>query len=175
VPDSISEFRLWLWRFKFTSWIQLWKNGHQLILSFHRLDIFRRDKINITTIITSELQFNTVTDIARFKALQCNESGSWLDAIPSKNIGTFLDLQDFQVCVGLRLGCELFENHLCNCRTFVNAQGIHGLSCTKRKGRLPRHSELNSIIQRILSSIHIPATLEPTNLSRDDGKRPDFD
>jgi hypothetical protein len=89
VPDSISEFRLWLWRFKFTSWIQLWKNS-ELILSFHRLDIFRRDKINITTIITSELQFNTVTDIARFKALQCNESGSWLDAIPSKNIGTFI-------------------------------------------------------------------------------------
>jgi hypothetical protein len=131
------------------------------------------DNINITRIITSELQFNTVTDIARFKALQCNESGSWLDAIPSKNIGTFLDLQDFQVCVGLRLGCELFENHLCNCRTFVNAQGIHGLSCTKSKGRLPRHSELNSIIQRVFSSIHIPATLEPTNLSRDDGKRPD--
>jgi hypothetical protein len=152
--------------------LEEWSSTNSVFPSTRHIQICW-DNINLTRIITSELQFNKVTDIARFKALQCNESGSWLDAIPSKNISTFLDLQDFQVCVGLRLGCELFENHLCNCRTFVNAQGIHGLSCTKSKGRLPRHSKLNSIIQRVLSSIHIPATLEPTNLSRDDGKRPD--
>jgi hypothetical protein len=77
------------------------------------------DNINLTRIITSELQFNTVTDIARFKALQCNESGSWLDAIPSKNIGTFLDLQDFQVCVDLRLGYLATAAHLSMLKEFM--------------------------------------------------------
>jgi hypothetical protein len=42
--------------------------------------------------------------LARFKALQCRESGSWLHAIPSPNIGTLLDNTSFQVCIGLRLG-----------------------------------------------------------------------
>lgn len=32
---------------------------------------------------------------------------------------------------------------------------------------------MNDIIYRTLSSLHIPANLEPTGLSRNDGKRPD--
>jgi hypothetical protein len=51
--------------------------------------------------------------LARFKALQCRESGSWLHAIPSPNIGTLLDNTFFQVCIGLRLGCNLCTPHIC--------------------------------------------------------------
>jgi hypothetical protein len=51
--------------------------------------------------------------LARFKALQCRESGSWLHAIPSPNIGTLLDNTSFQVCIGLRLGCNLCTPHIC--------------------------------------------------------------
>jgi hypothetical protein len=40
--------------------------------------------------------------LARFKALQCRESRSWLHAIPSPNIGTLLDNTSFQVFIGLR-------------------------------------------------------------------------
>jgi hypothetical protein len=33
--------------------------------------------------------------------------------------------------------------------------------------------EINSIINRSLTSIHVNSTLEPNGLPRDDGKRPD--
>jgi hypothetical protein len=41
--------------------------------------------------------FNSPRDLARFKALQCRESGSWIHAIPSPNIGILLDNTFFQV------------------------------------------------------------------------------
>jgi hypothetical protein len=111
--------------------------------------------------------------LARFKALQCRESGSWLHAIPSPNIGTLLDNTSFQVCIGLRLGCNLCTPHICKCNAKVDEIGIHGLSCSKSSGRFSRHTEINSIINRSLTSIHVNSTLEPNGLSRDDGKRPD--
>jgi hypothetical protein len=46
------------------------------------------DNINIKRIIANNLIFNSPRDLARFKTLQCRESGSWLHAIPLPNIGT---------------------------------------------------------------------------------------
>jgi hypothetical protein len=131
------------------------------------------DNINIKRIIANDLIFNSPRDLARFKALQCRESGSWLYAIPSPNIGTLLDNTSFQVCIGLRLGCNLCTPHICKCNAKVDEIGIHGLSCSKSSGRFSRHTEINSIINRSLTCIHVNSTIEPNGLSRDDGKRPD--
>jgi hypothetical protein len=127
------------------------------------------DNINIKRMIANDLFFNSARDLARFKALQCRESGSWLRAIPSPNIGTLLDNTSFQVCIGLRLGTP----HICKCNAKVDVIGIHGLSCSKSSGKFSRHNEINSIINRSLTSIHVNSTLEPNGLSRDDGKCPD--
>jgi hypothetical protein len=108
--------------------------------------------------------------LARLKALQCRKSGSWLHAIPSPNIGTLLDKTSFQVYIGLRLGCNLCTPHICKCNAKVDEIGIHGLSCSKSNGRFSRHTEINSIINRSLTSIHVNSTLEPNGLSRDDEK-----
>ena len=51
--------------------------------------------------------------------------------------------------------------------------GTHGLSCRKSAGRHSRHNALNDIIKRSLATAEIPSRLEPTSLSRSDGKRPD--
>ena len=51
--------------------------------------------------------------------------------------------------------------------------GTHGLNCRYSRGRHPRHAEINGIIQRSLGSAKIPCHLEPTDLYRSDGKRPD--
>jgi hypothetical protein len=110
------------------------------------------DNINIKRIIDNDLIFNSSRDLARFKALQCRESGSWLHAIPSPNIGTLLDNTSFQVCIGLRLGCNLCTPHICKCNAKVDEIGIHGLSCSKSSGRFSRHTEINSIINRSLTS-----------------------
>jgi hypothetical protein len=122
------------------------------------------DNTNIKRIIANYLIFNSPRDLVRFKALQCRESGSWLHAIPSPNIGTLLDNTSFQVCIGLRLGCNICTPHICKC-------SIHGLSCSKSSGSFSRHSEINWS----LTSIHVNSTLEPNGLSRDEGKRPDDD
>jgi hypothetical protein len=90
-------------------------------------------------IIDNDLIFNSSRNLARFKALQCRESGSWLHAIPSPNIGTLLDNTFFQVCIGLRLGCNLCTPHICKCNAKVDEIGIHGLSCSKSSGRFSRH------------------------------------
>jgi hypothetical protein len=58
--------------------------------------------------------------LARFKALQCRKSGSWLHVLPSPNIGTLLDNTSFQVCIGLRLGCNLCTPHICKCNAKVD-------------------------------------------------------
>jgi hypothetical protein len=119
------------------------------------------DNINIKEVIANDLIFNSPRDLARFKALQCRESGSWLHAIPSPNIGTLLDNTSLQVCIGLRLGCNLCTPHICKCNAKVDEIGTHGLSCFKSSGRFSRHTEINSIINRSLTSIHVNSTLEP--------------
>jgi hypothetical protein len=67
----------------------------------------------------------------------------------------------FQICIGLRLSCNLCTPHICKCNAKVDEIGIHGLSCSKSSGRFSRHSEINSIINRSLTSIHDNSTLEP--------------
>jgi hypothetical protein len=71
------------------------------------------------------------------------------------------------------LGCNLCTPHICKCNAKVDEIGIHGLRCSKSSGRFSRHTEINSIINRSLTSIHVNSILEPNGLSRDDGKRPD--
>ncbi|KAI5743815.1 hypothetical protein M8J77_022482 [Diaphorina citri] len=120
-----------------------------------------------------DLNLEDDKDVARLKALQNKESGAWLHVIPSKAIGTILDDQAFQICVGLRLGSKICRSFKCKCGETVDERGHHALSCEKSGGRYYRHAEVNGIIQRALTSINIPAQLEPVGLSRSDGKRPD--
>lgn len=131
------------------------------------------DLLNINRIIDNDLIFETAKDIARFKALQAPESGKWLNAVPIPNNGTRLDDNTIRICMGLRLGGKICHPHVCRCGADVLEDGVHGLSCTKNLTKYPRHSVMNNIIQRSLSSINVPTTLEPPGLSRTDGKRPD--
>ncbi|KAI5728591.1 hypothetical protein M8J77_018338 [Diaphorina citri] len=131
------------------------------------------DKIIVDNIVNQKLNFVTVEDIARMKALQKPESGAWLQAIPSRQVGTFVDTRSFRVCVGLRLGCTLCRPHTCTCGEIVDSKGIHPLSCQLSKGRFPRHSNLNDILKRTLALVDIPSQLEPPGLSADNITRPD--
>jgi hypothetical protein len=131
------------------------------------------DIINTTRIIANEINLCDKIGSARFLAAQRKESNAWLHAFPSRNIGTFMDNKILQICVANRFGVEIFEKHTCHCGFIVSNDGRHGLSCAKNKDRFSRHSDLNQIIQRALSSIHISSSLEPCGLLRDDGKRHD--
>lgn len=130
------------------------------------------DKINMEKIV-SHLKLSSNIEKASFQALQAAESNVWLNAIPSKNLGTILDNNVFRISMGVRLCCRICLPHICVCGDFVDGLGLHGLHCIKSKGRYSRHQEINNIIHRALSSAQIHNHLEPPGLLRDDGKRVD--
>lgn len=110
---------------------------------------------------------------ARLIAVRERESGLWLHAFPSRNIGSLLDRTTLSVSSSLRLGTTINVPHRCRCGDAVGRLGHHGLSCMRSAGRLSRHAGLNDIIRRALSSLNVPSVLEPSGIFRDDGKRPD--
>ena len=55
----------------------------------------------------------------------------------------------------------------------VDTSGTHGLSCRQSAGRHARHRAVSDLIKRALASADVLARLEPSTLSRDDGKCPD--
>ena len=71
------------------------------------------------------------------------------------------------------MGAPLCLRHTCICGEEVEPNGRHGLSCKNQVGRHPRHSQVNDIVKRALSLAEFPSRLEPSGLSRKDGKRPD--
>ncbi|KAJ4450982.1 hypothetical protein ANN_02417 [Periplaneta americana] len=146
-----------------------------------RLDDMLQDKVDkFLQSRTVQLNFPADvfedTDRARCLALQQNVSGSWLHAIPSPNIGTLMDPRSFKVSVALRLACKICHIHKCICGNIVDSYGHHAISCVidfMSKGRLSRHLSLNDIIKRALTSSGVPSILEPSGISRSEGKRPD--
>ncbi|XP_072937101.1 uncharacterized protein [Epargyreus clarus] len=114
-----------------------------------------------------------IAERARLLAVAERESGFWLQAYPSGNIGTLLDNLTLSVCTRLRLGVKTVEHHRCHCGADVDVFGHHGLSCQRSAGRLSRHATINDVIRRAFVTVNVPACLEPNGLARDDGKRPD--
>jgi hypothetical protein len=125
--------------------------------------------------ISSELLASSKSEIctARILANRVKESGAWLNALPSRNLGTLLDNDSFRIAIGLRMGSKLCFSHKCKCGLQVDEFGLHGLKCKKSSGRLSRHNHVNELIKRALVSGSIPCVREPLGCSRADGKRPD--
>lgn len=90
-----------------------------------------------------------------------------------RKIGTLLDDNAFRISVALRLGSEICYQYKCICGVMVDNYEVQDLCCNKSTGRYSRHRELNAVIARATASANILAPLEPSGLSRDDGKRPD--
>ena len=111
---------------------------------------------------------------ARLLASLRKESGAWLTALPSPNLGTLLDNNAVRIAVCLRLGTPICHPHTCHCGTQVDKFGSHGLSCRKKlPGTQSRHRGLNAILNRAFTSVQVSSKLEPEGLSRVDGKAPD--
>ncbi|XP_075975622.1 uncharacterized protein LOC142976226 [Anticarsia gemmatalis] len=116
---------------------------------------------------------STAAERARLLAVGEWESGLWLQALPSSNVGIMLDDATFRLAACLRVGAPCVSPHRCHCGVLVDNLGHHGLSCSRSAGRISRHCSLNDIIRRALVTAGVPAVLEPNGLARDDGKRPD--
>ena len=85
-----------------------------------------------------------------------------------------MDDETIRTAVGVCLGVALCSPHSCQlCGEVVDELGLHGLSCRKSKGRIPRHTALNQLVKQSLVSAHIPSTLEPRGLCSSNECRPD--
>ena len=113
--------------------------------------------------------FNT----ARLLVVSAPHSGDWLHALPLATCSLKLENEAIRIAVGLRLGINLREPHQCPCSKLVDARGSHGLSCKRGTARAIHHHQLSDIVRRALVRANIPSVLEPSGLSRGDGKRPD--
>jgi hypothetical protein len=118
-------------------------------------------------------RMSTDKDQARLLALQEKESGAWLHALPSTNLGTLLDNQCFRISICLRLGIPMWVPHPCICAEIVDKLGHHGLSCYRSAGTRARHEMINDFVKRALTSAEIPSIREPNGYYRKDNKRPD--
>ena len=87
--------------------------------------------------------------------------------------GTRLNNEAIRVAVGLRLGVNLCEPHMCPCGIWVDAKGSRGLSCKHSAGRSICHHQLNDLIWQALTRASTPSVKEPAGLSHTDGKCPD--
>ena len=85
------------------------------------------------------------------------------------DVGTRLDDASLRIAVALRLSASICAPHKCICGVDVDSSGVHGLSCRKSAGR---HSTLNDLVKRALTSAEVSSRLELTSMSRSDGKRP---
>ena len=99
-------------------------------------------------------------DVQAKARLQVKESGACVNALPINALGLRMDGETVRVAVGLRFGTQLCHPHSCyHCGTEVDGLGIHGLRCRKSEGCHHRHSELNDIVHRALTTAHIPSRL----------------
>lgn len=91
---------------------------------------------------------------------QRKESNAWLDAIPSKHIGTFVD-ENF--LIGLRLGSTIGSQHVCLTSSLMI---LVSMALADRK-------VLNVTSLRIKRKYLpiTPSTLEPPGMLTNDGKR----
>jgi len=134
-----------------------------------------RAAIRLVSVKLEAVQSATQTHAGRTSLIvaAAPNSGDFLHAIPCSAVGTRLDDISLRVAVALRLGVPMCAPHTCICGEHVDSSGTHGLICRRSAGRHIRHNAVNDLIKRALASANIPALLEPSSLSRDDGKRPD--
>ena len=112
-------------------------------------------------------------DMARLHAVRSPHSGDWLHALPISACGLRLDDETVRVAVGLRLGADICEPHICPCGSLVDSRGTHGLSCRSSAGRSSRHAQINELVWRSLSRASIPSVKEPRGMVASDERRPD--
>ena len=112
----------------------------------------------------TEIQFKKLLDNAtlpedkaRRLAAREPQSGALLNAVPITVISLRLSDEAIRISIGLRLGSNLCEAHVCTCATFVNVQGLHFFSCKRSSGKIARHDLLNDVILRLIQSAKIYA------------------
>ena len=116
-------------------------------------DLACRDSLN------SLLNTKNPWNHCRLLAAQESHTAAWSESFPIASIGNLLSPDELHIAITLRTSAKIFESTKCYCGKIVDELGLHGLSCTKNAGHFPRHSAINSILNRSLAHIGLPSTL----------------
>ena len=111
--------------------------------------------------------------VARVQGCSVKGAGDWLCCLPSQPLGLHLNASQLRIAICTRLGCPVSKQYICICGAAADEYGNHALSCNRSASRHSRHNQINTVVLRALRSAGVPSCLEPTGLSRNDGKRPD--
>lgn len=124
---------------------------------------------------TALLDSLDVSDKARFHSTSSKYSGSWLQCLPSANLGLCLGNDSFRLAVGLRLGAKLCEEHTCDfCGVQIDTKAHHILHCKRSQaGVINRHNQLNKLLYNTCQKSQLGAILEPRHISSSTNKHPD--
>jgi hypothetical protein len=109
----------------------------------------------------------------RLQAVSEKYASVWINALPSKNIGTFLNCEEIRVAMSLRFGLKLFTDHRCKCGETCDGYGKHSFLCKKNNGRHIRHNSVNEHLHRTLTSVNLTNVREPSSLLNCANRRPD--
>ena len=155
--------------------LEAWKSTIPLVTPFPTI---ARQRAYLDPVYKSKLsalrESSSPTGVTRLNSQEGPVPGCWLDAIPASSLGLKLMNSQFRISVATRLGRKVTEPHSCSrCGKEVLPDGLHGFSCIRSAGRLPRHTMLNDIVRRALASCGVSSILEPPGLCRGDGKRVD--
>ena len=157
--------------------IARWKNLNSRLVEPLAPESLRQKSwdLPIATLVLDDLINNSTSASSRGRlmAVSAPNASAWLNAIPIHSLGLKLDNESLRIAVALRLGIKAAMPYTCACGFPVQGTATHGLDCRKSSGKHARHSAVNDIIHRALQAAGVPSQLEPSGLSRDDGKRPD--
>ena len=76
------------------------------------------------------------------------------------------------LAIAHRVSAIVFIPISCGFGGWMGSGGLHGLTCKFSAGCFPRHSAMNDVIKRALQKAGLPSVLEPPELDRGDGSRP---
>jgi hypothetical protein len=119
--------------------------------------------------------FQLAGDHARWNSCKSKHSGAWMLAMPTES-ATSLPDEAYRIAARLRLGLPPAERlpEKCLCNKVMAHDPVHFLSC-RRITRSAINRRHNMVVQALATWIRRAggsATVEPKNLSFEDGKRP---
>ena len=110
---------------------------------------------------------------SRLMCLSSEEAGAFLTGPPSTCLRTRIDSAAFTCAIRIRMAQPVAAESLCSCGQDLDANGAYALACRRGAGKQIRHRILNEFVRRAFLAAGMPVLLEPTGLSRKNGKRPD--
>ena len=84
-----------------------------------------------------------------------------------------MNFESFRVAIALRVGVDVCIPNSCRWAGRRDSKGLHGLSCKYSADCFPSHLAMDDVVERTLQKAGLPSVIEPPDLDKGDGSRPE--